>query len=144
MSIGKIMKKSILLISLFLFSCSPAEVQSNSTINYTVNPDTMTARVVESTKFNKQTLTIPETITYKEKVYKVVSIAKEAFKDNKHIKTINMPNSITSIGYDHMHILGKTLPEIAYQKAGIIKENSAAVLCAIALTSHFSEQRESV
>ena len=94
------MKKSILLISLFLFSCSPAEVQSNSTINYTVNPDIMTARVVESTKFNKQTLTIPETITYKEKVYKVVSIAKEAFKDNKHIKTINMPNSITSIGYD--------------------------------------------
>ncbi len=31
---------------------------------------------------------------------------------------------ITSIGYDHMHILGETLPEIAIQKAGIIKENS--------------------
>lgn len=35
---------------------------------------------------------------------------------------------ITSIGYDHMHILGDTLPEIAYQKAGIIKENSNTVL----------------
>ena len=34
---------------------------------------------------------------------------------------------ITSIGYDHMHILGKTLPEITYQKAGIIKENSNTV-----------------
>ncbi len=35
---------------------------------------------------------------------------------------------ITSIGYDHMHILGNTLPEIAYQKAGIIKENSNTVI----------------
>lgn len=37
---------------------------------------------------------------------------------------------ITSIGYDHMHILGNTLPEIAYQKAGIIKENSNTVFFA--------------
>ncbi|MDT1995650.1 bifunctional folylpolyglutamate synthase/dihydrofolate synthase [Carnobacterium divergens] len=28
---------------------------------------------------------------------------------------------ITTIGYDHMHILGNSLAEIAYQKAGIIK-----------------------
>lgn len=34
---------------------------------------------------------------------------------------------ITSIGYDHMHILGNSLEEIAYQKAGIIKENSNTV-----------------
>lgn len=34
---------------------------------------------------------------------------------------------ITSIGYDHMHILGNTLPEIAKQKAGIIKEDSSTV-----------------
>ena len=34
---------------------------------------------------------------------------------------------ITSIGYDHMNILGDTLPKIAYQKAGIIKENSNTV-----------------
>ena len=35
---------------------------------------------------------------------------------------------IPSIGYDHMHILGNTLPEIAYQKAGIIKSNSHTVI----------------
>lgn len=35
---------------------------------------------------------------------------------------------ITSIGYDHMNILGNTLPEISYQKAGIIKENSNTVI----------------
>ena len=43
---------------------------------------------------------------------------------------INRPlvSIITSIGYDHMHILGNTLPEIAYQKAGIIKQNSHTVI----------------
>ena len=43
---------------------------------------------------------------------------------------INHPlvSIITSIGYDHMHILGNTLPEIAYQKAGIIKKNSHTVI----------------
>ena len=35
---------------------------------------------------------------------------------------------ITSIGYDHMNILGNTLQEIAYQKAGIIKKNSDTVI----------------
>lgn len=35
---------------------------------------------------------------------------------------------ITSIGYDHIDILGNTLPEIAYQKAGIIKDNSHTIL----------------
>lgn len=30
---------------------------------------------------------------------------------------------ITSIGYDHMDILGHTLEEISYEKAGIIKQN---------------------
>lgn len=35
---------------------------------------------------------------------------------------------ITSIGYDHINILGNTLSEITYQKAGIIKENSNTVI----------------
>lgn len=34
---------------------------------------------------------------------------------------------ITSIGYDHMNILGNTLQEIAQNKAGIIKENSKTI-----------------
>ena len=35
---------------------------------------------------------------------------------------------ITNIGYDHMDILGNTLPEIAYEKAGIIKQNTPVVI----------------
>lgn len=35
---------------------------------------------------------------------------------------------ITNIGYDHVNILGTTLPEIAGEKAGIIKSNTAVVI----------------
>lgn len=35
---------------------------------------------------------------------------------------------ITNIGCDHMNILGNTLPEIASQKAGIIKQNTPVVI----------------
>ncbi|MBP6411343.1 MAG: bifunctional folylpolyglutamate synthase/dihydrofolate synthase, partial [Pseudarcicella sp.] len=35
---------------------------------------------------------------------------------------------ITNIGYDHTDILGETLGEIAFQKAGIIKENTPVVI----------------
>lgn len=35
---------------------------------------------------------------------------------------------ITNIGFDHTHILGHTLPEIAFEKAGIIKANRPVVI----------------
>jgi dihydrofolate synthase/folylpolyglutamate synthase len=35
---------------------------------------------------------------------------------------------ITNIGYDHMNILGNTLPEIAFEKAGIIKPGTPVVI----------------
>ncbi|MBC8047071.1 MAG: bifunctional folylpolyglutamate synthase/dihydrofolate synthase, partial [Fimbriimonadaceae bacterium] len=35
---------------------------------------------------------------------------------------------ITNISYDHMHMLGNTLPEIASEKAGIIKQNIPVVI----------------
>lgn len=36
---------------------------------------------------------------------------------------------ITSIGYDHMDILGHTIEEIADNKAGIIKQNHDTIMC---------------
>lgn len=35
---------------------------------------------------------------------------------------------ITNIGYDHQQFLGETLPEIAFEKAGIIKKNTPVVI----------------
>ena len=48
--------------------------------------------------------------------------------DCTNIITKPLVSIITSIGYDHMRILGNTLAEIAYQKAGIIKDNSNTVI----------------
>ena len=35
---------------------------------------------------------------------------------------------ITNIGFDHVQLLGNTLPQIAYEKAGIIKENTPVII----------------
>ncbi len=35
---------------------------------------------------------------------------------------------VTNIGYDHMQFLGETLPEIAFEKAGIIKKNIPVII----------------
>ena len=48
--------------------------------------------------------------------------------DCTNVITKPLVSIITSIGYDHMHILGKSLEEIAIQKAGIIKQNSNTVV----------------
>ncbi len=47
--------------------------------------------------------------------------------DCTNIITKPIVSIITSIGYDHMRMLGNTLPEIAYQKAGIIKNESNTI-----------------
>lgn len=62
---------------------------------------------------------------YRKKVdYVVLETGLGGLYDCTNIITKPIVSVITSIGYDHMHILGNTLEEIAYQKAGIIKENS--------------------
>ena len=48
--------------------------------------------------------------------------------DCTNVITKPLASIITSIGYDHMDLLGDTLPKIAYQKAGIIKKDSHTVL----------------
>ena len=48
--------------------------------------------------------------------------------DCTNVITKPLVSVIASIGFDHMALLGNTLPKIAYQKAGIIKENSDTVI----------------
>ncbi len=48
--------------------------------------------------------------------------------DSTNIIKENMLCVITNIGIDHTNILGDTIEDIAYQKAGIIKEKSDVVL----------------
>lgn len=48
--------------------------------------------------------------------------------DATNVVTNTLVSVITSISYDHMQYLGNTLEEIAFEKAGIIKENSSVVI----------------
>ncbi|MCA9352987.1 hypothetical protein KC901_02290, partial [Patescibacteria group bacterium] len=45
--------------------------------------------------------------------------------DSTNIISHPVVTAITNIGFDHTHLLGNTLEEIAYEKAGIIKPHSA-------------------
>ena len=59
---------------------------------------------------------------YKNKVdFAVIETGLGGRYDSTNIIAHPVVSIITSIGYDHMHILGETLPEIATHKAGIIK-----------------------
>lgn len=86
-------------------------------------------------KIKKVHITLFELITimallffYRKKVdFIVLETGLGGLYDCTNIISTPLISVITSIGYDHMHILGNTLPEIAYQKAGIIKENSNTV-----------------
>ncbi|CAD8148520.1 unnamed protein product [Paramecium octaurelia] len=48
--------------------------------------------------------------------------------DSTNIITSPLISIITTIGFDHMHILGNTLALIAKEKAGIIKQNCPVVI----------------
>lgn len=59
--------------------------------------------------------------------YAVVEVGLGGRKDATNV--INpLISIITSISYDHVKILGNTLEEIAYEKAGIIKEKTPVIL----------------
>lgn len=58
----------------------------------------------------------------------VLEVGLGGIYDCTNIITKPLVSIITSIGYDHMQILGNTLPKIAYEKAGIIKNNSQTII----------------
>lgn len=92
--------------------------------------------VEEYKKGEKENVTFFEFITilaliyfYRNKVdFVILETGLGGLYDCTNVITRPLVSVITSIGYDHMNILGKTLKEIAYQKAGIIKENSHTVI----------------
>lgn len=102
-------------------------------------------RMISDFLFKKYESLIYEKIKDKSKDYRtffeaITTLAFLFFKDKKVdfsvietglgglLDSTNVVDSsisvITKIDYDHTHILGKSLKEIAYQKAGIIKKNS--------------------
>ncbi len=60
--------------------------------------------------------------------YVVLEVGLGGRYDSTNIIPTSLVSVITTIDYDHTEILGDTLSEIAYQKAGIIKENGLVIL----------------
>jgi len=58
----------------------------------------------------------------------VVEVGLGGRYDSTNIISNVILSLITNIGYDHMDILGDTLPKIAFEKAGIIKEQIPVVI----------------
>ncbi len=60
--------------------------------------------------------------------YVVLEVGLGGLCDSTNIIKSSVATVITSVSYDHTHILGNTIEEIAFQKAGIIKQNCPVVL----------------
>ena len=60
--------------------------------------------------------------------YVVLEVGLGGRYDSTNIISNSLASVITTIDYDHTEILGDTLSEIAYQKAGIIKENGLVIM----------------
>lgn len=64
---------------------------------YTLNVTAATATLRSIPDKNATVLTIPSSISVNGKTYKVTAIGKNAFKGNKKLKTVKLPDSITAI-----------------------------------------------
>ena len=72
--------------------------------NITSSADKTVTVTYQGTSYNysdeyKGSVIIPETITYNDVNYSVISIAGEAFKGCYGVTSVNIPNSVTEIGY---------------------------------------------
>lgn len=101
------MKKSILYCALIticgLNSCSSAPTKRNLVVNYEVSKDgngKRTANVKPSPNFNGTELNIPSTISFNGEDYIVNGIKADAFKDNKFIEKVTIPDTVSWIGWD--------------------------------------------
>jgi dihydrofolate synthase/folylpolyglutamate synthase len=60
--------------------------------------------------------------------YVVLEVGLGGRYDATNVINSSLVSVITSISLDHIGVLGDTIPKIAYEKAGIIKENGATIV----------------
>ncbi len=89
-----------------------------------------TKEISESIKPSFFELTVAMMLDYFARKQVDIAIVETGLGGRLDSTNIVMPelSIITNIGYDHMNILGNTLEEIAFEKAGIIKENIPVVI----------------
>ena len=95
------MKIKLFFLALFasFFSMTAyADVAEIDGVYYDVNTSTMEATVTAGGTKYTGSVTIPETVTYKDVTYSVTSIGYFAFENCSGLTEVTIPNSVTSIG----------------------------------------------
>ena len=89
---------TLILSVFFSISASAYDVEVDG-IYYNINKKVKTAEVTyNSDNSYLGVIAIPETITFEDVVYNVISIGEKAFFDCGLLSSITIPNSVTSIG----------------------------------------------
>ena len=64
---------------------------------YSINPDSISVTLTYASNKLSGNISIPQTVTYENKVYKVICIGDKAFAYCYNLAGITIPNSVTSI-----------------------------------------------
>ena len=91
------MKKVFLSIFLMLLPMLASAFEYNG-INYSVSAEKTASVINNLTKPYTGDITIPSEIIYLNEVHKVAAIDYQAFKDCTGLKSVGIPNTVTSIG----------------------------------------------
>ncbi len=101
-------------------------IDENFVIDFVEGTKTLTAQIQPS--FFELTVAMAFEYFSKEKVdIAIIETGLGGLLDSTNVISPIL-SIITNIGYDHTNILGNTLPEIAFQKAGIIKQSTPVVI----------------
>ena len=105
-------------------------MERNRTVNYVVNFITKSQTFLEQQGLSFFEMSVGLAFNYfaDERVdIAVVEVGLGGRLDSTNIITPEI-SVITNIGYDHMQFLGETLPQIAFEKAGIIKKGIPVII----------------
>ncbi|MBR4730135.1 MAG: leucine-rich repeat domain-containing protein, partial [Prevotella sp.] len=92
------MKRTLLLILIFLPVLASADAIEIDGIYYNLDNEAKTAEVTSKPDRYKDDVIIPETVRYNETIYNVTSIGDIAFAGCSGLISISIPNGVTSIG----------------------------------------------
>ena len=67
-------------------------------LSFDLNPETHTATYNIESRKTEDDIIVPETVSYKNEVYRVTAIESHEFINSSSIRSIQIPESVTSIG----------------------------------------------
>ena len=90
---------SCLLIVLSALSLQANNLKIIDNIQYDLDDETLTAKVVSKPVYYIGDIIIPATVTYEGKTYTVTAIDHQAFQACRTLLSVSIPNTVTSIGH---------------------------------------------